>query len=341
MAYAVLYERWATDFNVAIDMLLRGEVQTLACQDSDLLVPLAGVLSPSMAVLEISAIESDLKPIYVAINEGQLHATRLGRRDEGLLAHLRWLNGAFANWLGGCLSSTIALLPILAQALNTGDDCHARTVEGSTLLCSLMHNPGHAEDKAARKFLEQAPAFALNLWMGAAALCLKAAEGIDGAGLVTRVGGNGTEFGIQIGGNPGVWICDAALSPLGPIDAEHIGSRAIGALGDSAVVDFLGLGGQALSSAPLVFKGLEGVLPADALHRRQFVLQAVPSEPTRPNAVSARRCEASGVGPLVLLGMIDQSGVAGRIGGGYVQVSGSLLKRALHATCQTEVRDAA
>lgn len=341
MAYAVLFERWAQDFDAAREMVLCGEVKTLACQDADLLVPLAGVLSPSMAVLEISDIEAGQKSIYVAINEGQLHAMRLGKRDEGLVAHLRWLNGNFSEWLGGCLSPALALLPIMEQALALGDDCHARTVEGSALLRNLMHKNTHSESQSAREFLLQSPAFALNLWMGAAALCLRAAEGIVGAELVTRVGGNGSEFGIQLAGNAGVWVCETAPKLEGVIETQYAGRQAAGALGDSAVVDFLGLGGQALAHAPQVVKGLETVLPADALQRGLSVLQSVPSLSLIPNAVSARQCEVSGVGPLVLLGMIDKSGTAGRIGGGCVQVSSSLLSRALHVKRHAEVRDAA
>jgi len=330
MAYAVLLEHWASDFDGACALLRSGAVQTLTCQDHGLLVPLAGVLSPSMAVQEISDAASELAPCYAALNEGPTHATRLGRRDGLLLAHLQWLNGPFAQTLASRLSQTgpLALLPLMERAVALGDDCHARTLEGSQLVVGALQLPTDPAGLAAQHFLDSTNAFALNLWMGAAALCLKAAQGQPHATLVTRAGGNGVEFGIALAGRPGQWVCAPAPVPQGTVEPEHAGARALGALGDSAVVDFFGFGAQALACAPAVLKALAPALPPDALKRRHKVLQA-PSAPGRANATSALRCDANDCGPLVLLGMIDQAGQAGRIGAGCVDVAPALLRRAL------------
>lgn len=329
-AQAAVFEGWCADVAEAIAALRAGRIRSAAAQDHRLLVPLAGVLTASMAVLEIADPAAPLAPLHVALNEGQVHATRLGRVDHGLLPHLRWLNGDFADWLAQCLAAPLPLLPLLARARAEGDDCHARTVAGSALVAVELLRRGPPATDRAQTFLCESPAFALNFWMGAAALAARAAEGTTGASLITRAGGNGVEFGIQLASRPGLWVRGPAPLPRGAIEAAHATRSAIGALGDSAVVDFCGLGGQSLQRAPLVVQGVSAVLPEDALQRPARVLASAALDfGAGLGATSAARCVAAGVGPLVLIGMIDAQGQAGRIGGGVVDVPVALFERAL------------
>ncbi|MDR3454741.1 MAG: DUF1116 domain-containing protein [Rhodoferax sp.] len=331
---AGVYEGWADDFAAAARLLDDGAIQTASAQDHGLLVPLAGVLSPGMAVLEVrdAASSSSTAVVHVAINEGQAHATRLGLLDAALPNHLRWLNGPFADWLAQCVRQPLALAPLMAQALRDGDDCHARTVAGSRLLAKalLRDAPTGAVTDAARDFIAVSPAFALNPWMAAAALWLRAAEGVPGCSWVSRAGGNGLSFGVQLAGQPGRWITSPAPVPAGTCEPAHAARHAIGALGDSAVVDFLGLGGQALAHAPILRNALEASLPDDVLERPHDIL-AAPGvlDGLARSVTNAQRCVRSGCGPLVLIGMIDAAGEAGRIGAGVVDVPVALFRAAL------------
>ena len=125
-------------------------------------------------------------------------------------------------------------------------------------------------------------------------------------------------------------MCSSAPVPRGAIDAAHGARSAVGALGDSAVVDFCGLGGQSLQFAPLVLQGVSAALPADALQRPERILACAVLELQEGLcATSALRCVEAGVGPLVLIGMIDKEGQAGRIGGGVVDVPVALFEHAL------------
>lgn len=329
-AQATVYEGWCHSVPEAIDALRGGQILMASAQAHNLMVPLAGVLSASMAVLEISDPRLALAPVFVALNEGQVHATRLGRLDDGLLSHLRWLNGPFAAWAKQCLMSSLDLLPLLVQARLAGDDCHSRTMVGSELVATELLKRGSEPSHEIRDFLQAAPAFALNFWMGAAALAASAAEGISGASLITRAGGNGVEFGIQLAAHPGHWVCCPAQIPQGAVDAVHAGRHVVGALGDSALVDFSGLGGQSLHMAPLVAQGLASYLPSDAARRPSQVLASAGRDVSHGlGATSAFRCVDAGRGPLVLIGMIDAQGQAGRIGGGVIDVSVALFEQAL------------
>lgn len=171
-----------------------------------------------------------------------------------------------------------------------------------------------------------------DILVGGKSLAASAAEGVEGASIVTRAGGNGVEFGIQLASRPGQWVCVPAPVPQGTIEPAHQGRQAVGALGDSAVVDFAGLGGQSLQFAPLVAQGVAASLPADAAQRAVQVLASKAPPLVRGLcATAAASCVAAGVGPLVLIGMIDAQGVAGRIGGGVVDVPATLFERALQA----------
>jgi hypothetical protein len=330
---AAVFEGWADGFDAAARLLQAGAIEIAAAQDHGLLVPLAGVLSPSMALLEVGdAAASGSARMHVAINEGQTHAMRLGRLDAALPDHLRWLNGPFAAWLAQRVRQPIALASLMAAALRDGDDGHARTVAGSTQLgeALLRDAPRGSATDAARGFIAASPAFALNLWMAAAALWLRAAEGIPGCTWVSRVGGNGVRFGLQLAARPGQWISSRAPLPRGFVEPAHAGRRAVGALGDSPVLDFLGLGGQALAHAPVLRDALRGALPGDILERPAQVLSA-PSvlDGLAASVTDARACARSGRGPVVLIGMIDAAGEAGRIGGGVVDVPAAIFEAAL------------
>lgn len=331
---AALYEGWAGNFTEAAALLDGGEIHTAAAQDHGLLVPLSGVLSPTMAVLEVRDGQGIVSTaIYVAINEGQVHATRLGQLDDETPAHLRWLNGPFSEWLAQRIAlQSIELAPLIAQALSEGDDSHARTVSGSRLLGEVLLRdaPSGPDTDAAREFIAKSPSFALNPWMGAAALWQRAAEGVSDCSWISRAGGNGQSFGIQLANRPGHWITMPAPVPTGSKDAEHVARSAVGALGDSAVVDFVGLGAQALAHAPLLRDALAAALPTDILQRPMQVLSAPGVvDGLKASITDARLCVSAGCGPVVLIGMIDAAGEAGRIGPGVVQVPVELFHTAL------------
>jgi hypothetical protein len=330
---AALFEGWADSVSSASQLLDAGLITPKAAQDHRLLVPLAGVLSPGMAVLEVRdmAAQGADAAAYVAINEGQAHATRLGKIDAALPDHLRWLNGPFARWLSMRLDEPVLLAPLMAEALRAGDDCHARTLAGSGLIGErLLRGLAQDEDATASAFVRSATAFALNLWMGACSLWLRAAEGTPGCTWVSRVGGNGSTFGIQLAGAPGRWCTLPASVPRGAMEAVHAGRQAIGSLGDSAVVDFLGLGGQALGHAPAVRESIENSLPVDAADRPSLLLApASVVAGLLGSVVDAGRCVRADRGPLVLIGMIDAAGEAGRLGGGVVDVTPMIFREAL------------
>lgn len=316
LSQAILFEQWATSEEEALHLLNSGEIDILPAQDLDCVVPLAGVISPSMGLHVVTA-PSVPGESYAAINEGMDHLLRVGVKDPLIVDHHTWLNGPFNSWLKKQLEKIgeISLFDFLAQSLQEGDDAHNRTMAGSSLISEVLTAHATTEDKQFTDFLSASPAFALNLWMAACALVERSAEGTD-CDLITRVGGNGVDFGFKTARNPSDWVTFPAASPQGPRNPGAETVPSVGAIGDSAVIDFFGLGGQALSYAPLTRQALGDFLPKD-YHETPTLLGSYHHPKLGiTSGFSTNKILDASAGPIVLLGMIAKDGVHGRIGGG-------------------------
>lgn len=335
LALGVLFEGWAASIEEAFACLKNGEIGLAAAQDHDIVVPLAGVATPGMALHVVRDLNRDGAELlkYSVINEGMHHALRLGTLDHKLVGHHQWLNQELAHFFSTALKSPIELYPPMGQSIRAGDNGHSRTIAGSQLLAqTLLSRVVTPRSDRITKFLEQSAALALNPWMAAAALALDAGAGVEQSSLVTRIGGNGYEFGIQVSGLPGRWFTEIADPPRGPVEKQYQGQQATGAIGDSAVIDAFGLGGGAIDYAPESVPGLGDYLPRDARDRagRLFpqILNDVGGIRT---GLTAATVASENVSPIVLLGMIEQSGRSGRIGGGIYEPPPSLFAEAATA----------
>lgn len=331
LCIGAMYEGWAVERSEAQDLILAGDIKIAAAQDHNIVVPLAGVVSPSMQLMVVSDARNPQARKYSVFNEGMVHCTRLGVMNAQLPQHLTWLNTEFADWVAKSLQEPISLLPLIKESLAQGDDCHGRTIAGSALIANQLRqqSPSSASEEI-DEFLNESLAFALNVWMAACSLMMAAAEGVANSSIITRAGGNGFEFGVQVAAQPGKWITAPAPAINGAIEAAHTGYKALGAIGDSAVVDFMGLGGQVLNTAEQSFENLKAYLPEDALARPEKVLSGVITGfGDRAGATNARSAAENKSSPLVLLGMIESTGEKGRIGGGVVDIPVAFFEQVL------------
>ena len=320
----IVYEGWAADKAAAEALLDAGGVTLAPAQDHDVVVPLAGVATPSMYAIEVSDGMRPVKRKYSVLNEGMQWCTRLGIYADEMLPHLRWLHQDLGARMAAKFAGEVALAPILQAALLNGDDGHARTMHGSRLLADIIVSWG-IDDERSTTFLYGAMAWALNYWMAASALILAAQTEAHG---IVKVGGNGLRFGLQLAEQAGTWLVVDAPAIVGNKDAGNEAVQALGTLGDSAVVDFVGLGGQCLDLASLSAKNLHALLPADYVSRHsQFLSQRLPFLAGRLGISTYDLILQNNLGPLVLLGMIDAAGERGRIGGGVATVDARLLQQ--------------
>ena len=159
---AILYEGWASNAELAREMLLTGDVTLKPAQDLRAAVPLASVLSPSMSVMVVTDENNPRLRAVSTINGGMKHALRLGLCNPAVLDHLRWLNGSFSEALRQALPEEgISLIPIADFGLSEGDDCHGRTLASTVRLLEQLKRSltGIAEARQVIGYITNTPPF--------------------------------------------------------------------------------------------------------------------------------------------------------------------------------------
>lgn len=133
---------------------------------------------------------------------------------------------------------------------------------------------------------------------------------------------------------PGRWFTVPADPPKGKFEIELPPGRALGAIGDSAVIEAFGLGAMAIDLSPAQKTALGAYLPGDSEARSTGL-----SVGTHPYFRSlqlrlgstARGAVAAGAGPVIGLGILDRLGQAGRLGGGIYDMPVAPFAQAMKA----------
>src|SRR5206468_7025933 len=217
--------------------------------------PMTGVCSPSMPVWVVRD-EASGSEAYSTFNEGPGNTLWFGVGDDEAVERLRFIRDELGPGIARVLEreGPVDVLGVAAQGLQMGDELHMRSQASGNLL--LRHlAPGFAAlglERPAR-FVAGNHHFFLNLTMAAAKCASLAASGVDGSSIVTLISRNGTDVGIQIAGLPGRWfVAEAAPVQDALLREGHDADDAALDIGDSAVIECIGLGGMAVAAAPAV-----------------------------------------------------------------------------------------
>nr|WP_314625852.1 DUF1116 domain-containing protein [uncultured Noviherbaspirillum sp.] len=304
---AVLYERLAADETAARTMIASGDVRLAPAQDHGVATPLAQVVSASMPLL---AVRQHGVTFYAPVVEGPAPALRFGCAD----ARCRDALSVFGAWVIDTVAPLVRRQPVdiagvIRAALANGDECHARTGAANEALLAQIDGLD-AEDLGR---LRANPAFVLTVIMAGAGAALRSHRCH-----IEAVGGNGIEFGVRHRGET-QWRQIAAEAPRGTRFPAHGETAALPAIGDSAVIDICGLGGQALDMAPLLAAEWAHLLPEDAKVRRTALLDPA------SGIVNPARVVQSRIAPLVNLAILDRAGREGLIGRGFYAAPGRLF----------------
>ncbi|BES69224.1 DUF1116 domain-containing protein [Marinobacter nanhaiticus D15-8W] len=296
---AILFERLADSAEDPAAMLDRGDFKLSPAQDVGVTTPLAQVVSASMPVFVIG--DGD-RHIYAPLVEGAPPALRFGSPDSQCVDNLR-LHARFAALeLAASLDKhPVPLARVIEYALANGNDCHTLTDQANQALLS------HVSDLSSsyRTLLEQSPGFVLPVLMGACGWLLRYGNSPISAG-----GGNGREFGLRLKGESH-WLTTVAEPPTGPRFPAQAGKTALGAIGDSAVIDLCGLGGQALDCARPLANEWRDLLPDDWEHRPDAVLDA------NTGVVSPAEVVRHQTPPIINLALVGADQDGGILGKGF------------------------
>jgi len=345
---AILYEGWAEDETQAAAMAEQGEVAFEPCHHHQAVGPMAGVISPSMAVYVLENINHGNRA-FSNLNEGYGKVLRYGAYSTEVLDKLRWINEQMAPVLAAALAESegFDMRALVAEALHMGDEGHNRNKAGSLLFLKLLAPlvARVAKDKATEErvlqFLGDNALSVLNPVMAACKAMADVAHGVEGSTLVTTMARNGTDFGIRVSGLGDDWFTAPAPTPDGLYFSGFSAEDANPDIGDSTITETAGIGAFAMAAAPAIVAFVSGT-PRDAIsatlemyeitiaEHPQFTIPALDFRGT-PTGIDIRTVVELGITPRVNTGIAHREAGVGQVGAGLVRPPQEVFEQALVA----------
>ncbi|MGB5813965.1 MAG: DUF1116 domain-containing protein [Thermoanaerobaculia bacterium] len=345
---AILYEGWAEDETRAASMAEEGEVAFEPCHHHQAVGPMAGVISPSMAVYVLENITHGNRA-FSNLNEGYGKVLRYGAYSSEVLDKLRWMNEQMAPVLAAALAETegLDIRALLAEALHMGDEGHNRNKAGSLLFLKLLAPlvarvaKNKATEERVLQFIGDNALSVLNPVMAACKAMADAAHGIEASTLVTTMARNGTDFGIRVSGLGDDWFTAPAPTPDGLYFSGFSAADANPDIGDSTITETAGIGAFAMAAAPAIVTFVSGT-PRDAItatlemyeitiaEHPQFTIPTLDFRGT-PTGIDIRTVVELGITPRVNTGIAHREAGVGQVGAGLVRPPKEVFEQALVA----------
>ena len=346
---AIVFEGWAGDLAAAEKLVLQGGVQFAPNHHFGAVGPMTGITTRSMPLLLVENRALGNRAVC-AINEGVGKVMRFGGNDAEVLARLAWLRADFGPLLGAALrSSPIPLSPLIARGLAMGDEMHQRNVACSSLvvrtLAPHLARIGSPSLAKALEFMGANDQFFLNVAMAMGKCILDPARGTPSSTLVTVMSRNGTDFGIRVAGLGDAWFTAPVEMPQGLYFPGYSAADANPDIGDSAILEAVGLGGFAMAAAPAVagFVGAGGFADAVAYTRAmgeitagrnpKWAIPALEFAGT-PVGIDVRRVVETGIAPVINTGIAHRLPGVGQVGAGVARAPLACFEKALIALVQ-------
>jgi hypothetical protein len=309
---------------------------------------MTGVCSPSMPVWVVADERTGTRA-YSTLNEGPGRTLWFGVGDDESIERLRFFRDALGPELARLLERTgpVDVFGLAAQGVTMGDELHMRSqATGNLLIRELAPAIAAVGSEPCARLIAGNHHFFLNLTMAAAKCASLAAAGADGSTVVSLMARNGVEVGVQLAGLPGRWF----TAPAAPVEdaflrSGHGATDAALDIGDSAVIECVGLGGMALGAAPAVSAFLGGDAAAAAA-RTELMAQICTARSERfvitardyvgtPVGIDARLVVELEVTPQITTGVLHASEGTGQIGAGVAHQPVEPFRAALAALAES------
>ena len=341
------FEGWAKTDADADAMLRAGEIELESAFNVNSVGAGVGVVSPSMKLMVIEDRRSHCRAAtFFPEGEFQGGLCGWGLYSEELAAFLRHLYGELlppmrelVHRMGG-----LALKPIMAEGMQMGDENHTRQTAADYIF--LKHTiPELVRLPLPQKqifdtmdYMVNTPRFFHGFGQCASRSALLAAENTPYSTMVTALAGNGVEYGIKIASLGNRWF----TAPAPMMEGRYTSSKFTRAdqlpwMGDSCVVECVGMGGFAAATSPIVCN-LRGLKLKDAISiTREMEHIAITKNPNfpipnlnfdfLPLGIDIRLVMKTGIAPVVHGGMFNHEG--GLIGAGSARVPMLCFEKAL------------
>jgi hypothetical protein len=328
-------------------MILAGDITIAPCHDHDAVGGMSGITSASspMAVIENK-------------HHGNFGYSQLFQGPaEGLQDRNAYNASALKQWhwldtvLGPTLQAAVKLAggidvrPLTARALEMGDECHNRNTACTALLLAQLAEPLFSSSqkpeylRQSLKYLVWAEQFSLVISMAAAKATADAMKHIPYCTLVTSMSRNGVNFGIKVSGLGEKWF----TAPANKVNGLYFSSGwsdadALLDIGDSAIMETVGLGGHVQAAAPALQQFVGGSFTQAVSMTREMteITESCSQEYRIPNmdffgaptAIDIRKVIQTGITPVIDTAIAHNKG--GVIGAGQSRAPYDCFSQALH-----------
>ena len=342
---AVVAEGWAPDTDAVDGMAQAGEIRLEPANEHGAVVPMATAIGPTAPVYVVS-VDAGGTTAYSSLNQGSGAAAWFGVDSDAAIERLRFLRDALGPALAQALDGAgpVDVFSLAAQGINMGDDVHMR-VQATTNLLLRDLLPRLVRSSSARigevaDFLSTNHLMFLNVAMAGARALVEWASQVPDSSIVTTMARNGTTYGIRLPGRPEHWFLADAPPVQDALYYPDQGPDTSAAdIGDSAVLELVGLGGPAAANSPAV-AGFLGGRMADAMAvtaamgricagtSSRFRLPVLDNAGT-PLGVDVRRVVETSITPAVNTGILHISDGSGQVGAGVARAPVECFVQAL------------
>ncbi len=348
-----VFEGWAKDLDEAAAKAAAGSFAFHPNHHFGAVGPMTGLTTQSQPLM---VVENKVfgNRAYCAINEGLGKVMRFGGNDAEVLDRLRWIKEVLGPALGRALRETggISLKPLIARGLTMGDEMHQRNVACSSLLLrqlapALARTAKNTDELAeCLGFIGRNDQFFLNVAMAMGKALTDPARNIDGSSVVTAMSRNGTDFGIRVSGTGDQWFTAPVEMPAGLYFPGFSERDANPDIGDSAIVETIGLGAFAMAAAPAVvgYVGAGRASEAAAFTRSMAEIVVGPNPAWTipamdfvgvPTGIDIRLVVETGLAPTINTGIAHREPGVGQVGAGVVKAPLKCFEQALVAFAAT------
>ena len=338
-----LLEGWAKDAGEARRLLERGEIRLEPNHHHRAVGPMAGTITATMPVWVVENRAFGNRAFCRQVEGRQ----QFGEFSEEALEGLRLWRDVWAPALrrGLLRMGGLPLKPIIAKALQMGDELHNRPVAASSLFANVLAAPmieaRVSEDAliSTLRYVANHEFLFLGLSMAAGKASTDPAAGIEYSTLVTAMARNGTEFGIRVSGLGDEWFTAPAPGVKG-LYLPGYGEQDAGLdMGDSAITETVGWGGFVLAGATGILS-LVGGTPEEALaYSREMRQITVTTSPTyrmpilgfegAPVGIDIRKVVQTGIAPIIDTAIAHKEPGHPIIGAGLLRAPMECFKKAL------------
>jgi hypothetical protein len=348
-----VFEGWAKDLAEAEAEAAGGKYAFHPNHHFGTVGPMTGMTTMSQPVMIVEN-KTFGNRAYCTVNEGLGKVMRFGGNDAEVLNRLRMIATVLGPALSAALKASggIPLKSIIARGLAMGDEMHQRNVACSALflreiapfLAQTSTDPGKLADVLS--FIGKNDQFFLNIAMAMGKAMTDPANGIEGSSIVTAMCRNGTDFGVRVSGTGERWYTAPVEMPTGLYFPGYSEKDANPDMGDSAIVETVGLGGFAMATATAVagFIGAGSASEAANFTKAMYEITTVRNPDwTMPNldyagvptGIDIRKVLQTGTAPVINTGIAHKQPGVGQVGAGVVRAPLACFERGLEGLAET------